>query len=90
MKFIFIFIFSFIPIDSIAAYPCGIKCKDGRKLKCPERKGWQLSHRLPVIRQSKLSYGFCQFLLNKCKCVNEKDNNELKIKDRINNISSNK
>ena len=87
MKFIFIIIFSLILIDSIAAYPCGIKCQDGRKLKCPERKGRQKSHRLPVI---KLPNGFCQFLLNKCKCVNEKDNNELKIKDRINNISSNK
>ena len=78
MKFIFIFIFSLLLIDSITAYPCGIKCKEGQKLKCPEKKG-----------RYQLLMGLCQ-LLSRCKCVNEKVDNKLKIKDKINNISSNK
>ena len=64
MKFIFIFIFSLLIIDNIGAYPCGIRCKPGQKLKCPKRK----ERHLPPMT-------LCQ-LLKRCECVNENaDNN---------------
>ena len=74
----FIFIFSLLLIDSITAYPCGIKCSEGKKLECPKNN-----------RRHRILMGLCQ-LLSRCKCVNEKVDNKLKIKDKINSINSNK
>ena len=74
MKLIFIFIFSLLFID--IACICGPRCKPGEEMECPKRK-------------MAIPMGYCQ-LKRQCKCVRKKSYDNLKIKDRINNISNRK